>query len=271
MKKMILIIIIKNIPKKKIFTFWEPKEKIPGYLQLCIKTWKKFLNDYEIIILDYKKVKEILGERLFNDIICKNMTLPIQADAIRVAVLNKFGGIWMDADTIIVNKEFLKGLDNFELAMLGDKTILHIGFIFASKKSIIIIKWLNEIINRVKNYKKISKRHKNKLTWNYLGNGIIDKIIINITSNRFLRLNKFKMNAFPELSFFGNTSLNIIEKYRLFYFQKRNPKILLENVKGIIMLHNSWTPTKYKKMSEKKFLKQDILISRLLYQILYIN
>ena len=42
---------------KIIFTFWEPKENIPGYLKLCIKTWKKFLPEYKIIILDYKKTR----------------------------------------------------------------------------------------------------------------------------------------------------------------------------------------------------------------------
>ena len=36
------------------------------------------------------------------------MSLPIQADAIRVALLKKYGGIWMDADTIITSGEFLK-------------------------------------------------------------------------------------------------------------------------------------------------------------------
>ena len=34
------------------------------------------------------------------------------------------------------------------------------------------------------------------------------------------------------------------------------------------MLHNSWTPNKYRKMSEEEFLKQDILLAHLLRQIL---
>ena len=117
--------ILKNIEpevkgKKLIFTFWEPHEKIPGYLILCIKTWKKFLPDYEIKILDYKRVIDYLGETLFSKIVCKDLTLPIQVDAIRVALLKKFGGIWMDADTIVLNGEFLKELKEFELIMLGD-------------------------------------------------------------------------------------------------------------------------------------------------------
>ena len=48
------------------------------------------------------------------------MSIMLQSDAIRVAVLNKYGGIWMDADTIIFNREFLMELNVFELVMFGD-------------------------------------------------------------------------------------------------------------------------------------------------------
>ena len=94
----ILIIIIyeinffiyyKNKNKNIIFTFWEPKEKIPGYLSLCIMTWQKFLPGYKIVILDYKKVKSFLGIKFFSNIICNNMSLMVQTDAIRVAILHK--------------------------------------------------------------------------------------------------------------------------------------------------------------------------------------
>ena len=125
-----LDITIKSQNKKKIFSFWHPLEKIPGYICLCIKTWEKFLPQYEIIILDYNGVKEYIGESLFNDIICKEMSLPIQADAIRVALLNKYGGIWMDADTIITNGEFLNNLEKYELSMFGRNNSQHIIILF---------------------------------------------------------------------------------------------------------------------------------------------
>lgn len=48
--------------KKQIFTFWEPKNKIPAYIQLCIKTWYKILPDYEIKILDYDNIKDLLDK-----------------------------------------------------------------------------------------------------------------------------------------------------------------------------------------------------------------
>lgn len=112
---------INNNQKKVIFTFWEPKDKIPGYLSLCIKTWKKFLPEYKIIILDYKKVSDYLGKKLFSSIISNNMSRMVQSDAIRVAILNKFGGIWMDADNIITNGKFIKKIKNVELSMVMDK------------------------------------------------------------------------------------------------------------------------------------------------------
>ena len=200
------------------------------------------------------------------------MALPIQADAIRVALLKKYGGIWMDADTIITNGEFLKNFEKYDLVMIGKNNTQHIGFIFASKYSIIISEWLNEIIYRVNKYRKNNYFFKIKtVIWDYLGNGIVNRVININKSNKFFRLDKDKMNAFPETSFFKNTKLDPQERYRLFYFQKREAKIVLNNAKGIIMLHNSWTPSKYKKMSEIQFLKEEILLSRLLAKLLNNN
>ena len=282
----ILLIFLKNenniITRKKkkhelninIFTFWEPHESMPGYLVLCIKTWKKYLPKYEIKILDYKSSQDYLGRSLFSSIICKKMTLPVQVDAIRVAILQKFGGIWLDADTIILNDHLFKKLRDFELIMLGDekKKTQNIGFIFARNNSVIIKQWLEEIIKNVHIYKQSMKKSNiNNTTlnsWYYLGNGIVNRLVNNFTGKQFIRLNRDKIKALPELIFFKNTSHNAIEKYQKLYFQKGDPKIIINNSKSIIMLHNSWTPSKYKGMSENEFLNQDILLSKLLAYLL---
>lgn len=247
---------------------------MPGYIHLCIKTWKKFLPEYEIHILDFKGVKHYLGNDIFSNIICKNMSLPIQADAIRIALLKKFGGIWMDPDTIITNGEFLNNLGNYKLVMIGGNNTQHMGFIFASNNSKIIDNWFKEIIKRVKNLKKSEQvsNSRRKVMWSFLGNGIIDGLLKkNINNNEFFRLDKYQLNAFPEIKFFANSTLNLYQRYTQFYFRKGEPKIILENVKGIIMLHNSWTPRKFKKMNEDEFCKEDIVLSKLLVKILNKN
>ena len=265
---------VENKKKKFIFTFWEPHEKMPGYLKLCIKTWKKFLPDYDIKVLDYKNVKDYLGENLFSNIICKTMPLKIQADAIRVALLKKFGGIWLDADTIITNGQFIKKLKYYELIMLGEEKnkIQNIGFIASSSNSSIINEWLKEIIKKVNQYKENNfdlKKKRKKMKWNYLGNGIIDRLVNNSTGKTFFRLDRNKMNAFPEIKYFENSSLSNNQRYKKFYFRKGDPQFVINNTKGIILLHNTWTPRKFKEMSENKFLKQDVLLSRLLVNLLF--
>ena len=278
------ILSLEYIRKKFIFTFWEPKGNIPGYLRLCIKTWKKFLSDFEVIILDYETVKEYLGEVLYSQIIFKNMPIAVQSDAIRIAILNKYGGIWIDTDTIILNNELLTKFNNYELAMIreGNTNYHYIGFIYALKNSTIISEWLKQIIQRVEIYKyiyanktdiKISKYfYKSYKSLRYLGNKIINKLLKNITGNQFFSLKNIELNALPERSIYKNPlNLSDRDRYIEFYFKKRNPEIILNNSKEIILLHNSWTPIEYKKMTEQTFLKQNILMSSLIKKVLNIK
>ena len=269
-------IIDNNEQKKSIFTFWEPQNNIPGYLRLCIKTWIKALPEYKLNILDYKSVKKYLGENLFHKIIYEKLPLQTQTDAIRVALLKKYGGIWMDVDTIITNGKFLQELKKYELVMIGSTKTKsqHIGFISALANSTVINKWFNAIINKIKYYRQISNDPKKSYILNkycILGNRIVDHFLINATGKKYFRLDKYKINALPELNFSVNSSLNASEKYRLFYFRKGQPENILNNLKGIILLHNSWTPGIYKNMSEQEFLKEDILLSKLLGKILNYN
>jgi mannosyltransferase OCH1-like enzyme len=269
------------IQKKNIFTFWEPRDKIPGYLKLCIRTWKKFLPSYEIIILDYQLSKKLLGLDLFSKIICKNMSFPLQADAIRVALLYKYGGIWLDTDTIILNSEFIKKFIDYELGMFGEvkKKIQYIAFIYSIKNSSLLTEWLNEIIIRVKTYKSILFNKNNTIIWEksfkkvysnfYLGYSIIDSLLKNITDKKYYRLDAKSMNIFPERTLFNNSNNTKYENlYKEFYFEKRDPEFILKKNISLILLHNSWTPLKYKRMSEYEFLNQDILISKLLSKLL---
>lgn len=201
----------------------------------------------------------------------------MQADAIRVALLKIYGGLWMDTDSIILNGNFTKELLNYELTMIGEEKnrFQYMGFIFASQNSSILNDWLNKIINKVNNYRYILLNDSNSSDllkkikhFDYLGNAIVDPLLKKINGKKYFRLDSRKINPFPERNFLKNSSEDNKQKYRTFYFQKGDPKIILNNTKYLILLHNSWTPSKYKKMSENEFLKQDILLSKLLSKLL---
>ena len=254
-----------------IFTFWEPKLKIPGYIKLCILTWKNIFPNNTIIILDYSNLYHYLNPSLISKILCKNMKIRVQSDAIRVAILKKYGGVWMDADTIVTNSSFIKRFYEYKYEFVT--LSYHIGFIYALKKSIFISKWLRKIIESVNIYKKALSRNITKEQYiylnrgSYLGNLIFNPIAKECKGKEFLKINAVKMFAFPEKIYIKDNLPRAI-RYQTFYFSRGNPKKIIDNNQGIIMLHNGWTPHKYKKMSEEEFLKQDILLAHLLRQIL---
>ena len=260
--------------KTSIFSFWEPSTKLPGYLQLCINTWENKMPNYNIIILDYSKLHKYLNSSIISKILCKDMDLPIQADAIRVAILEKYGGIWMDIDTIITKSIFLKNVFKYDLAFFGypQYNSPAIGFIYASKNSRIIKEWLINIIKKVSFYKRLHSEEYNtsNLTnlfkWNYLGNGIINELLKKSKKKEFIIFDWVKTNAIPERNVFQTGQL--LENYRKFYFYPGDPHKILYNNSGIIFLHNSWTPKKYKYMSKSEFLKQNIMLSSLLKEII---
>ena len=129
--------------KNKIFTFWEPKENIPAYIQLCLKTWEKFLPEYEIVVLDYSNLDKYLGKNFYDEILYKDFRFHILSDAIRAALLKLYGGIWLDADTIITSSEVKNffNISSHELVFIGE----HLAFIKADKKSSILNCWLEKI------------------------------------------------------------------------------------------------------------------------------
>ena len=142
---------------KIIYSFWEGN-KIPDYLLLCIETWKKFLPDFKIEILNYDAVNNIPElKNKYYPYLYNNFTLPIQADAIRVSLLNLMGGgIWFDMDTIITSdgiRDLLKSDSNLILTSAPD-FVANIGFIVAKENSKILQLWENKIMQNLDMHKK---------------------------------------------------------------------------------------------------------------------
>ena len=292
--------------KPKIFTLWEPKQNIPAYLQLCMQTWKKFLPEYEVIVVDYSNIDKYLGKNFYDDILYTDFPLPIISDTIKCAILKTYGGIWFDADTIITSSEVNKYLtiSSYKSVFIGQ----HLAFIKADKTFSLLDFWLKQIKYRIEFYKN-QKYKKNELKtkferffhlrlfkimnrWDYFGNSIIGKdidrrILFRITRKiknklnfpalynyivkrrKILSIDRVEINALPEIIGKGNIKQeNLMENYQNFYFENDYSQEVIKNTKGIILLHNSWTPKKYKEMSKEEFLNQNNTLSNILKTIL---
>ena len=265
---------------KRIFTFWEPQNNVPSYLSLCMKTWKIYLSDYEIIILNYSNLDYWLEKGFINTYLNRNFSYALQSDIIRCAILCKHGGIWIDIDTIFTSEEFIKYFDiNSDFILIAP----HICFICADKNSVVLKKWNKRIKTRIKFYKKafsyglfskyylkIFKKdlYKKLINWSYFGNDILNPLFKKYTNKKDVYLiNRMELGCMPELLFDFNKPLNIVEKYRKFYFEEDNSNFAYKTSKGIILLHNSWTPNLFKSMTEKEFLSSNNTLAVLLKRL----
>lgn len=258
------------------------------YLKLCIKTWEKFLPDYEIVILDYSNLDRWLGKDFYPKNLWTDFSLPKQADAVRCAVLRRYGGVWMDTDTIITSSKCqdIFNIDS-EIVLFG----MHIGFIVAKKNAYILRKWERRLQRKIRFYKwcRKSKRVRKLFAffeggrerlaerlerWDYLGNSILNKMLLRSSLKRYAPVDREKAKALPEVVYAKEhdwakeSAADPVTVYRKFYFENDFVNYALHDNQGIIYLHNSWTPDSYKRMSEKEFLNQDITLSNILRRLL---
>lgn len=88
----------KTIPKK-IWGYWN-NDEIPPLIKICIDSWRKHNPDHEIIILTNKNLKDYLPDVDFSKI--KFIEKPQRrSDFIRLFILEKYGGFWIDASTLM--------------------------------------------------------------------------------------------------------------------------------------------------------------------------
>jgi hypothetical protein len=174
---MIIYFLCKNFYKnfstsnRNIYMYWEGKEyKLIKILRELIILHSKKGKGYNIHLIN----KENLHNYVEHLPSCfDKMLLAHQADFVRVYVIKMNGGIWLDSDTLVIDKldslfELIEKKDGF---LIKENNSILCNGIFGSKKNTQFMnKWYSEIIKII--------NHKNEhLDWTELGNILISKII----------------------------------------------------------------------------------------------
>ena len=138
----------KGVPKI-IWMYWESSNK--NYLvEECIQQVQRVCPDFKLNVLNKKTVTQYIEIPNFN----KSLEVAHIADFIRLSLLEKYGGIWVDA-SIFLTEDFnwflkrLKDEDVFlffsdECTLDLKKPIAENWFIAASKGNLFIHDWLSE-------------------------------------------------------------------------------------------------------------------------------
>ena len=82
---------------KIIWTYWMQPD-IPPIVQKCIETWEVHNPTYEIRILTRENLQEYIDVDIVN--LPGNNSLARESDFVRLNILAKYGGFWIDASTI---------------------------------------------------------------------------------------------------------------------------------------------------------------------------
>ena len=157
--------------EKIIWMYWEtlPGKKKPGYIDLCINSVIFNCNKcFKVIVLNNKTIFDYLPE--IKEIDFSKLNLPQKVDYYRYALLEKYGGVWIDADILVIKCicPFYKKLEKNDYVGFGcgkDKNICKktlngyskpLNWFMISKKNTPFIKCVKE-----KAYNKILESNKN--------------------------------------------------------------------------------------------------------------
>jgi hypothetical protein len=157
----ILLYFDKKIPEhfqnneipKIIWAYWDTDE-IPDIVKLSIQSWKKTSPQYKINFTNQKNIESIIS-------LPENWkTLPPyrQSDIIRLLLLQKYGGVWIDASTILLeNLDKFISKNNLTLFITPtssfENPVFENWFISAPPNNKVIKLWIEEVFIALSNRK----------------------------------------------------------------------------------------------------------------------
>ncbi len=116
----------------KIWIFWwQGTKKAPEIVNKCLTSINKYMPDKQIIIITekninkYFKIPDFIKEKLNK----KEMTFTTFSDYLRMNLLKKYGGFWMDATIFLTDNPFKNVSHNFYTIKFhtADKTSISKG------------------------------------------------------------------------------------------------------------------------------------------------
>ena len=149
---------------KRVFIYWNSGfNNAPHLVQQCLKSWQYHNKNYDIVELDDSNLLEWIDiDQLIKD---KKITNISKSDIIRIFLLKKYGGIWVDATLFCVKPldEWLTdyidhGFFAFSFEPRCDRMISS-WFLYGEKDNYIIDKWYRHVIDYIKNAYRIGIEH----------------------------------------------------------------------------------------------------------------
>lgn len=143
-----------SIPRK-IWTYWDSDE-LPPLITKCIDTWRDKNPNYEInVITDNTLHKYISREEIYKIKTWRHNDCHQKfSDLVRLNILSKYGGIWLDASIVCFESFDWVHEENAECILYSirelapyDKPLLESWFIACTPGNKFVTKWRDEFMS----------------------------------------------------------------------------------------------------------------------------
>jgi hypothetical protein len=267
-----------KISENTIWSYWEQGvDEIYPFYKLCIKTWIKKNPFHNIIIIDKYNIYNYLTREELPPNWEKIKVIQLKSDFVRLALLVKYGGIWMDISTICIkpiNTVFKqeKSIEGFALRRYDNNNELSVfesWFITGKKDSKIIKKWRNELLKAFGNSKSVEEMYKK-----YFDDVDLQKIEYGwyLTIVRVL-MKQIQFEEEIKYLYYNDSNIYGAEETAFLHYDKNsNINFLEENDDFINIVEKSGTPIlkftgsggELKKLKETDFYNKNTVIFKLL-------
>lgn len=219
------------------------------------------MPESEITVLDFSNVQEYIDINIFGkNFLSGRFSFMLIADAVRIALLEKIGGIWLDADTIILNKSAKKYFlreHNYQVSFWGypESKNCYTCYMNSVAHSECMQLWLDYVKKQIQN-----TTPQTEIKWDYvLGyhmneysrNHPEEVKIIDCRQNAPEFLNTMPKDVNQRIAVFLN----------YFFIQQKH----IEDIPtDMIILQNSWVSAIFKSFSKEDFLRCNCTMSNVL-------
>jgi len=154
----------------KCWSYWEGPR--PEYINICIESMRRFCPYFTLVTPE--NVDDFLEGSGLKPEWKKLKLLAHKADCLRVAIINKYGGLWIDCDTVFIRpisifEEIARGYE-FVYTRWNDGRCLN-GYFYGDKGNPVTGEWLSKINTNIMTMATRDRQ------WTQLGEMILGPII----------------------------------------------------------------------------------------------
>jgi len=281
----------------KIFAYWDNPGSMPVYLQLCVASWQKCGGIDEVCLISDANVRDWIAEDALDWNALQAYPVPQRKDAIEVAVLARYGGLFLDVDTLCAAPPLAirQALVNREIALYG----FHLAVVAARPSSGVVARWL-ELLQQTLAVPRARQMEATGLDYTMLGNYTFELLRDELATGRtaipgeiqggivkqWRKLQRYRMlngsgqtaiaqldprisGFIAERDYYSGSKLTARSRYEDFWFDKSVPLSAVTcHGAALTALHHSWTPAAYSALSLSVLAEDQSLLSRYLRALL---